>query len=328
MACFLGNGIHLNGISIDPNKKTKAPKNAVITHAHSDHVCLNKHTEFLLSKETKDLVQERHGKIHNHKIVAKEKKHEIGESTLSFFDSGHILGSVQAVVENHDKTVYTSDFRLSDSLLLKGAIPLQADTLVIESTFGLPSYNFPNRQELYSTMEKWIKQKAEKGFVVLAGYSIGKAQELTKLVNEHTAFTPIVHESIYKINKVYEKHGKKLGDYFLLDHNLKDSSVLVLPPSLANPGLFQAIEYSTKKKVFSAMATGWEYKGHFDEVFPLSDHADFRQLMQYVQYSQPKQVFTTHGFERELAGYIKKRLGIEARPLSQANQKTIREFSL
>ncbi len=327
MQVFLGNGVRIGGVSIDPVKRSKrVPKNAVITHAHSDHVCLNNETEFLLSEETLALVNSRFGKVKNGKGARFGEKHVVDGQTVCLQNSGHILGSSQVVIENSKKAVYTSDFKLEDSLLLEGAIPLQSDILVIESTFGLPCYGFPKREQLYSEMGKWIKEKTRKGFVVLAGYSLGKAQELTKIVNEFTEEIPLVHESVYKNNKVYEQFGKNLGDYGLLDHNLKESNVLIMPPSLVKQNLLQALEYSLKKKVFSAMATGWAYRGCHDTVFPLSDHADFRQLLEYVQYSKPKMVYTTHGFERELARYIEKRLNIPAKPLSLATQKTMKEF--
>jgi len=327
MRVFQGNGLQVGGIAIDPESAIGSlPEKAVISHAHADHVCLNPKTKFFLSKETSELILSRFGKIKNFETVELGKKKEILGAKVSLQDSGHILGSAQTVVEESKRVVCTSDFKLEDSLLSKGAVPLQADTLVIESTFGLPCYAFPKREELYQEIGKWVKEKSRKGFVVLAGYSLGKAQELTKIVNEFAQQAPIVHESVFKNNRVYEQFGKGLGNYLLLDHNLKESNVLIMPPSLIKQDLLQAIQYSVKKMVFSAIATGWSYKGCYDRVFNLSDHADFNGLLQYVQYSQPKLVYTTHGFERELAGYISKRLNIDAKPLSLANQKTIKEF--
>ena len=327
MRIFQAGGLRVGSIAIDLQRApSKAPKNAVITHAHSDHVCLNNKTEFLLSEETLALVNSRYGIVRKGKGIRFGATEKIGSASVSLQNSGHILGSSQVVIDDSKRVVYTSDFKLENSLLLNGAAPLQADFLIIESTFGLPCYDFPRREQVYDDISGWVEEHTKGGFVVLSGYSLGKAQELTKIVNEFTKEIPLVHESVYKNNKVYEQFGKKLGGYIALDHNLKESNVLIMPPSIVNQNLLRALEYSLNKKVFSALATGWSYRGCFDKVFPLSDHADFKQLLQYVQYSQPKTVFTTHGFERELANYIKKRLGIEARPLSQANQKQLKEF--
>jgi len=146
-------------------------------------------------------------------------------------------------------------------------------------------------------------------------------------VNEYANVTPLVHESIFRNNEVYKKHGIKLGDYIELNHNLNESSVLIMPPSLVDHNLLQVLSFSLHRKIFSGMATGWSYRNGFSEIFPLSDHADFSQLMQYAKESEPKLVVTMHGFERELAGYIQRRLGIAARPLGEKGQKTITEFA-
>jgi len=156
---------------------------------------------------------------------------------------------------------------------------------------------------------------------------LGKSQELTKVVNEYTGITPLVHDSVFRNNAVYEKHGTKLGDYIQLDHNLKDSSVLIMPPSLVNHNILQVLQFSLHKKIFSGMATGWSFRNGFDTLFPLSDHADFGQLLHYVEQAEPKLVVTMHGFEREFASYVQRRLGIAARPLCEEGQKTITEFS-
>jgi len=255
MRVFQGNGISVDGIHVDLGRKTKAPNKAVISHAHSDHVCLNESTSFYLTRETKDLVDKRYGKVSNPLPLKIGEKTRVNGATLSLHNAGHILGSSQTLVENSSSVVYTSDFKLQDSLLLKGALPLQSDVLIMESTFGLPSYSFPKRDTLYEEIGSWVKKNSKKGFVVLAGYSLGKAQELTKIVNEYTDSVPLVHEAIFENNEIYKKHGKKMGNYLLLNHNLKDSNVAILPPSLARQGLLQAIGYTVKKPVKSAMAT-------------------------------------------------------------------------
>jgi len=204
---------------------------------------------------------------------------------------------------------------------------LPCDILVIESTFGLPCHSFPSREQLYDEMGKWIKERSKQDFVVLAGYSLGKAQELTAIVNKYAGITPLVHESIFKNNKTYEQLGVKLGKYIQLNHNLRESTVLIMPPSLLNSHLLQFLGLSLHKKISSAIVTGWTFKRGYDRLFHLSDHADFSQLMQYVEQAQPKLVLTMHGFERELASYIQRRLGIAAKPLGMHKQKTLTEFA-
>lgn len=314
---------HESSIAIDCNGADAS----IVTHAHADHASFKADAIVLGSKATLALIGAR--------IDAKKQKAldfgeriKIDDLSISLHNAGHILGSSQVLIEGNESIAITSDFKLQDSLVLEGAEPLKCDTLVIETTFGLPGYSFPEREHVYQEFASWIKKQVAMGrFVVLAGYAMGKAQELTAFVNEYTGIHPIVHEKIYLNNKIYEEHGVKLGTYYKLDHNLRDSNVLILPQSLCNAHLMQAISFSLGRKVSSAKASGWPYRECYDAVFPLSDHADFNQLLEYVEAAEPKQVFTMHGFSKEFAAHIRRRYKIAARPLEKGqSQSFLSEF--
>ncbi len=316
-------GLFFNDLCIDPHRLPKANL-AFLSHAHSDHVKLSKKTEFLATIETIDLVKSRFGDAH-FLPVELNKKIKVSDFDLELKPNGHILGSSQALFSGNGKDfVFSSDFRLQDSLLFKGAEILSADTLVLETTFGSPQYVFPSQEEIVSDMTSWIAKNAKDGLVLLSGYSLGKAQELTKISNE-AGFTPLVHDSIFNLNEIYKKHGVKLGKYEKLDHNLKDFSVLIMPPQLVDRHLFPTLEHFDKRKIVSALATGWDHKGAFDRTFKLSNHSDFNDLIEYVTLSNPKLILTDHGFCEEFARKLNK-LGFNAKPLKQHKQQLISEF--
>ena len=79
-----------------------------------------------------------------------------------------------------------------------------------------------------------------------------------------------------------------------------------------------------------AMITGWGldenavYRYGCDSVFPLSDHADYGELMEMVDLVKPKRVYTLHGYADEFALDLRRR-GIDAWSLTGGNQL---EFSL
>lgn len=328
MRIYWHNGVvveNSNAIAIDCN----GGNTSIITHAHADHASFKTKKPVLGSEETLALVERNYKKPKKAKALKFKENVEEGDFDISLHNAGHILGSSQVLLENEERIAITSDFKLQDSLILKGAEPLSCDTLVIETTFGLAEYKFPERETLYEEFANWIKkQLALNRFVVLAGYSIGKAQELTAFVNEYLGMAPIVHERIYENNKVYEKHNVKLGTYYKLDHNLNDSDILIVPPSICSAHLLQALGFSINKKVASAKATGWQYKSFFDKVFALSDHADFNQLIEYVKLAEPRLVLTMHGFAKEFASYVRRKLKIPARPLhkDEAQQLFLEEF--
>ncbi len=314
------------GIAIDSSANAEL---SLISHAHSDHGKIGNAAQHLMSAETKALL---HEKIKNKKGVLTpefNERVEFEDVKISLHNSGHMLGSAQFLFEGAESTTaFTNDFKLQDSIIQKGAEILKAETLVIESTFGMPEYSFPGRSEVYAQMASWVKQNIRNNkFVVLFGYALGKAQELTKFANEFCGIPPIVHEKIYENNKIYEKFGTKLGDYSRLDHNLQEGSMLIMPAHMLSNDLLQIISEYSKRPVAGAVASGWLFRNYpHSKVFPLSDHADFPQLMHYIRQSAPKLVLTTHGFERELANYIRRKLRINARALSERKQSYLQEF--
>ncbi len=329
MDVFEDSGICIKGLdlAIDPSKKS-GHSNAFISHAHSDHVNLNSGTNFLMSEQTKHLVETIYGKKSKISPHSFGKKFSMNDFDLSLHNSGHILGSSQLLVEGEKTIVITSDFKLQKSSFLPSAEILPCDILVIESTFGLPNFVFPEREAVCSEISKWVNENVKKNnFVVLAGYSLGKAQELTSIVNEHCGIVPIVHETIFKNNSAYRELGINVGNFLELDHNLKESNVLIMPPSLINQDLLRVLEYSIGKNVVSGIATGWQYRSFYDKVFPLSDHCDFSQLMEYIKLSNPKMVLTMHGYAKEFAGFVNRRLKIPAKPLEEKGQKLLFEYS-
>ncbi|MEM4662671.1 MAG: MBL fold metallo-hydrolase [Candidatus Diapherotrites archaeon] len=300
---------------------------SILTHAHADHI-FSSHNNVLASEETFALLKNKNHEFSKGKALKLRDRVNLDLFEISLHNSGHILGSAQVFVDGSKRIAITSDFKLQDSLVTTRAEILECDTLIIETTFGMPEYVFPEREKLYEELASYAKRMLSQGnFLILAGYAVGKAQELTAFVNEYLGIAPIVHESIYKNNQIYEAYGIKLGTYYELNHNLHESNVLILPPSLCSTHLFQAIEYSLSKKVSSAKVSGWPYRGCFDKVFPLSDHADFNQLLTYVKECGAKEVLTFHGYSREFARYIKHKFGLNARELDQdTNQKILWDY--
>src|SRR6185369_5540614 len=78
-------------------------------------------------------------------------------------------------------------------------------------------------------------------------------------------------------------------------------------------------------RVRLAVLTGWavdpscRYRYGADAAFPLSDHADFPDLVELVKQVAPRKVFTLHGFAADFARHLRE-LGFDAQALSEAEQ--------
>jgi len=82
------------------------------------------------------------------------------------------------------------------------------------------------------------------------------------------------------------------------------------------------------EKCERATATGWAL-GAWSKFpsFPLSSHADFRQLVEFVRATRAKTVYIFTGYSDLFASYLQKRFGIDARPIPTVAQKRLLEFS-
>ncbi|MFH0987235.1 MAG: MBL fold metallo-hydrolase RNA specificity domain-containing protein, partial [Candidatus Micrarchaeota archaeon] len=54
-----------------------------------------------------------------------------------------------------------------------------------------------------------------------------------------------------------------------------------------------------------------------EKVFTFSDHSDYAGLMNYVEQSGAKKVYTVHGYEKEFARAVQAKLKVQAAPLKK-----------
>ena len=68
-----------------------------------------------------------------------------------------------------------------------------------------------------------------------------------------------------------------------------------------------------------AMEAGCRFRHQADAAFPLSDHADFPDLIEFVRRVSPRRVYTLHGFAADFAQTLRE-LGCDAQALSEPEQ--------
>jgi putative mRNA 3-end processing factor len=322
MHAFWSSGITIenNGFKLilDPERTVRKTDRTIvgISHAHSDHI-KDHSADLLLTKPTSDLFHCQADKRH----LDYREKIELDGMTVSLLNANHILGSSQFVIENDKTIVYTGDFRLQKSLLFGECDVPETDALIIESTYGLPHFKFPDIDTVSRDIERWVKQNKDKN-LVFGAYALGKSQELIKILND-AGVSPIVHSHTYQVSKIYEKNGVKIGDFVNAESDearevMRDPFVAIVPNRLVKSDFAESLESQTGRETLSAMATGWGLLYAFpgvDKIFCLSDHSDFYQLIDYVKQSGAKEVYTVHGYAEEFARELNRRLKINAKPL-------------
>lgn len=325
---FHRGGVYLPklGLWLDPHQPQTGADKVFISHAHSDHVGV--HREVILSAPTAKLMRARvSGQWVEHQLAfGKTIRFEHGPVSYSvtLLPAGHIFGSAMAFIETEGTSLlYTGDFKLRRSLSAEPCKPRPADILIMETTYGRRAYRFPPTAEVLKGVIRFCREALDNDETpVLLGYSLGKSQEL--LCGLAEAGLPIVlHSQIYKLTEIYKEFGQSFPPYEKLEGESARGKVLLCPPSASNAALLRKLG-----AVRTAVLTGWavdaqcrfRYQTH--AAFPLSDHADFPDLIELVKIVKPKKVYTLHGFAADFAQTLRE-LGHDAQALSEEEQLSL-----
>lgn len=313
-------GLHVPeaGLWLDPPTRRDW---ALVSHAHSDHFA--RHDLTVCSPPTKALIEARYGRPRAGELCAVQFGEPVERKNFSvrLQPAGHILGSAMVHLTRRGDgatLLYTGDFKLRDSPTCERAHPLPADTLVMETTFGLPRFKFPPREEIAAAVHRFVFDTISAGRVpVLLGYSLGKAQEILALL-AGIGRPVMAHDSILQMGAVFREFGRQLPETVPLDPAQAAGHVVVAPPQTAKA-------LRAKIRCRTALLSGWaldksaKYRYGVDEAFPLSDHADHEELIQLVERVRPRVVYTVHGYTTEFAADLRRR-GIEAWSLVDHDQ--------
>lgn len=288
---------------------------AVITHAHSDHARPGS-KYYLCHHFTKPILQLRLGDNDYHCADWNETIFLNGVK-VSLHPAGHIIGSAQIRVEyNGEVWVVSGDYKIEDDGLSGVFEPVRCHTFISESTFGLPIYHWKPQQEIFENVTKWINKNRENAQTsVLIAYSLGKAQRLLEGIKETTQDI-FVHGAIWNIHEVLLNAGWKLPKVQRLTpdtpkESYKGSVVIAPPGAEGSPWMKRFSPYSV------GVCSGWmQVRGNarrrnVDAGFALSDHADWKGLLQAVKATGAEKVFVTHGFQAAFSRYLQEN-GIEA----------------
>jgi Cft2 family RNA processing exonuclease len=314
------------GLWLDPHRAQRGPERVFVSHAHADHTA--PHREVILTDATARLMRTRIGGQRSEHILPFGEPRDFagpeGAFRLTLLPAGHILGSAMILIEaDGESLLYTGDFKLQPGFAAEPCAPRHTDALVMETTFGRPEYVFPPADTVMAAVVAFCRVTLAAGVTpVLLAYSLGKSQEL--LAGLAGADLPLaLDESVWKMTKIYQECGWHFPAHERLGHAGAQGKVLICPPQLAHAAARMA-----GGPVRTAIVSGWavepgcRFRYGADAAFPLSDHADFPDLIAFVQRVAPRRVFTLHGFAADFAAGLRDR-GYDARALSEAEQLTL-----
>lgn len=300
---------------------------AFVSHAHSDHI--GRHREVILSRGTAELMQ---AKLPTQGDALARMEHvlefNVPDTTIrtgleiTLLPAGHIIGSSQALLRTEcESLLYTGDFKMRPGFSAEPIEWAHADTLIMETTFGLPRFRFPPTAEVIQQILKFCYEAiADERVPVLFGYSLGKGQEILAALTQE-GMEVVLHGAVWKMTHIVRKlnPGFPQGQRYEPNRSLK-GKILICPPR-AN----QSLMLKKIGRVRTAFLSGWAmlpnavYRYKTDAAFVLSDHPDYDELIEYVELVKPKRVLTLHGYASEFARDLRER-GYEAWALTGENQ--------
>ena len=307
-----GAGLELEGapFSIDAGRIQPL---GIVSHAHTDHAA--RHKKIICTPETALLLGQRWQTLSIRALPYKQTMTHEGYR-ITLYPAGHILGSAMILVEHKGaRILYTGDFRTAKGPLLPGARPVHCDILVTEATFGRPEYKFPALGRVTKMIRAFVDAARASGNTpVLTGYATGKAQELVAILGDYRE-TIWVHPKIAATCDIYRKAGIELPDVKVPSAGAPKGSLVVMPPNFART---EWREQLIRPRV--CFCSGWAVDGRAggwykcDQMLPLSDHADCESLVKFALASGAETIYTTHGFQSELAELLRAE-GINAAPV-------------
>jgi Cft2 family RNA processing exonuclease len=314
-------GLYLPDADLHLDARTAAGT-VFVSHAHSDHC--SEAERILCTPETAALHEARRG-VREATTLGFGQTMRIASADVTLVPAGHALGSAMIVAEStNGRVAYTGDYKLRPNPFSPPVVIPRVDTLVMECTFGESRYRFPPDTELLAQLHAFVEDAFADGAVpVVLAYALGKGQEaLWHLVR--AGFDVAVHGAIANMCDLHVALGHGFpgpGTWTRYRRaELADPTTRRVLLTVPNTRKSPMVQKLAKKRV--CHLTGWAlHPGAFniykdcDLVLPLSDHADFDELVRTATESRATKVYTVHGTPK-FASHLQS-LGIDAEHLAE-----------
>jgi putative mRNA 3-end processing factor len=285
---------------VDPSQPKER---ALVTHGHADHA-RGGHGRVWATPETLAIMDCRYGEQAAAPVAYGEVV-RIGEVDVSFVPAGHVLGSVQIVMEHAgERVVVSGDYKRRPDPTCLPFEPVPCDIFITEATFGLPVFRHPDTGSEIDRLLLRLHENPER-CVLVGAYALGKAQRLIVEMRRRGHHDPIyIHGALQRLCDLYVTLGVDLGDLRPATSAKKEElrgKIVMAPPGCLNDRWSRRLP-----DPITAMASGWmrirqrARQRNIELPLLVSDHADWDELTQTIRELAPREVWITHGREDAL----------------------------
>ena len=302
-------------IVLDPKRNRPG---SVVSHGHMDHLTSGGY----MTPGTLDILKVRRKRGTGIPLEC-DAPRAIDGFEVTLREAGHTFGSAMVRV---DDVLYTGDFNPEGGVTCGRAQPEWCQTLIVEATYGRPTFHFPDKRDTEADLLTWTELELARGPVMIGAYEFGKAQELVALLNRRKVDVA-VPDGIADLADVYRRHGvdlqyRRVSE--LSEDERRDPRAYVVPRGWLRVLPEEATWLSGARTAYvSGWCTMYDFTRMYglDAQFPLSDHADFDHLLEFASRCRPRRVYTVFNHADELAKAIARRLKVKAEPLASATRR-------
>ena len=299
----------------------------VQTHVHTDHMSeFNRSKGFqdiLVSHPTRELlIAEFNADLPDRSNILPvflNQTMTYGDCQIRLLDNDHMLGSVQVEVQlfNGFRCGYSGDFAWPIDDVI------EVDELVLDSTYGSPDSirKFTQDEANYRFVELAV-DRLRTGPVLIRAHR-GTLQRAISCLDDAIKAPIIASSRLFKELEVYKRYGYSLTKVY--DESTEEAKV-----ALSEGRYIRLYETRDRIPVDINEATSIVLSAYMNRLddpvleyseksycVALTDHADYKETLEYVRASGAKKVMTDnsrsgHGVELALA--LRRELGIDAVP--------------
>ncbi len=297
MSCEVGvdkAGAVLLGCSVAADSHRPGRPVRVVTHAHSDHMLgiersFRESRLIVATPVTMEMMEVLGYRVPHGKAVPLGYGESVGfgDESIMLVESRHIAGSSQVLVETPWGSFgYTGDFKMPGTRPLAGL-----DALVVDATYGDPRLQRAwGEWDAIAALIEVIERFIAEGPVWVYGYH-GKLQEVMAQLRIRGVDYPFKADpTTFRLAEIAARfYGVRLDPIEIYDGGPVDDAIVVFVHSSKLQGY-------RRRPGMHVRLTGWEMRapaavaGERLINVSFSDHASFREIVEYLDYARPRLV--------------------------------------
>jgi len=301
---------------------------------HKDSINIAKSEGYAIPYSRADIKDAKHSV---ESVSPNQKKFIGNDHELICHDAGHIPGSLMFELVGDKRILFTGDFNVIDTRVVKGTKPVKCDILFLEGTYA--GRDHPKKREeierdLLDKIEEVVKRG---GTAIMPAFAVSRSQELAMVIGK-TGLNIWFDGMGKKISKIFLKYPKYLRDHKELkkainrinpvhsDHGrklaLQKADVILTSSGMMDGG--PVLSYMNKlkdDKKSAVLLTGYQvpdsnarllvdkkklnfYGVHENvqcevEYFDFSAHAGHSELIDFAKECEPEKIILMHSDNRE-----------------------------